>query len=162
MRRYALEISGGCQCGAVRYHATEMLDNAHICHCRMCQKAMGNIVAAPREAITWTRGEPARFRSSDNVDRGFCRDCGTPLFYENRAGGHVNFTIGSLDHPELFPPGANTGNEGRVPWFKDLLTIEDGGITEQPADREWWSAIQASNNQHPDHDTTVWPPHKHD
>ena len=52
MKRYAMEVSGGCQCGAVRYHATEMLDNSHICHCRMCQKAAGNIfialVAAPR------------------------------------------------------------------------------------------------------------------
>ncbi|RYI08877.1 MAG: GFA family protein, partial [Acetobacteraceae bacterium] len=86
MDRYKMEVSGGCQCGAVRYHATEMFDNSHICHCRMCQKAVGNIfaalVAAPREAITWTRGEPSRFRSSDHVDRGFCSQCGTPLFYD--------------------------------------------------------------------------------
>lgn len=161
MERYAMEVSGGCQCGAVRYHATEMFDNSHICHCRMCQKAVGNIfaalVAAPREAITWTRGKPARFRSSEHVDRGFCRACGTPLFYDGRSGNRVNFTIGSLDHPELFPPGANTRNEARVPWFATLLSIEDGGVTEQPDQEDWWSAIKSSNNQHPDHNTAVWP-----
>ncbi|MBN9332376.1 GFA family protein, partial [Devosia sp.] len=149
------------QCGAVRYHATEMFDNSHICHCRMCQKAVGNIfaalVAAPREVITWTRGIPSRFRSSDHVDRGFCSKCGTPLFYEDITGNRVNFTIGSLDHPELFPPGANTGNEGRVPWFDTLQGIEDGGITEAPDRKDWWSGIKATNNQHPDHDTATWP-----
>jgi hypothetical protein len=145
----------------VRYNATEMFDNSHICHCRMCQKAVGNIfaalVAAPREVITWTRGEPSRFRSSDHVDRGFCSKCGTPLFYEDITGNRVNFTIGSLDHPELFPPGANTGNEGRVPWFDTLQVIEDGGITEAPDRKDWWSGIKATNNQHPDHDTATWP-----
>ncbi len=161
MDRYKAEVSGGCQCGAVRYHATEMMDNSHICHCRMCQKAVGNIfaalVAAPREAITWTRGTPARFRSSEHVDRGFCAQCGTPLFYDDTTGNRVNFTIGSLDHPELFPPAANTGQEGQVPWFTTLLSIEDGGPTEDPDREAWWSGIKASNHQHPDHDTDTWP-----
>ena len=35
-------IEGGCNCGAVRYRAEAPLTNAHICHCRMCQKAAGN------------------------------------------------------------------------------------------------------------------------
>ena len=112
---------------------------------------------SPREAITWTRGEPARFRSSDHVDRGFCAECGTPLFYDDLSGNRVNFTIGSLDHPEEFPPLANTGNESRVPWFDTLPSIEHGGITEDPEREDWWSAIRATSHQHPDHDTDVWP-----
>ena len=58
---------GGCQCGAVRFRAGRLTDNAHICHCRMCQKAVGNffaaLVGAPKEAVTWTRGKPSVFRS---------------------------------------------------------------------------------------------------
>jgi hypothetical protein len=38
-------ITGGCQCGAVRYRITAPFENAHICHCRMCQKAFGNYFA---------------------------------------------------------------------------------------------------------------------
>jgi hypothetical protein len=156
-----MEVSGGCQCGAVRYHATTMLDNSHLCHCRMCQKAVGNIfaalVAAPKDAITWTRGQPSIFMSSEHVERGFCKQCGTPLFYNDVTNDRTNFTIGSLDHPELFPPHANTGNEARVPWFNSVTTIEDGGHTED-GDREGWAAaIKASNHQHPDHDTESWP-----
>lgn len=163
MERYAMEVSGGCQCGAVRYHATEMLDNAHLCHCRMCQKAMGNVfaalVAAPKAAVTWTRGTPARFRSSENVDRGFCQNCGTPLFYETLDNDRINFTIGSLDHPELFPPRENDGNEGRVPWFEAIVSLPSGGDTgsRNEDDARWAAAIAASNRQHPDHDTATWP-----
>lgn len=160
MDRYAMEVSGGCQCGAVRYHTAEMLDNAHICHCRMCQKAMGNIfaalVAAPRDALVWTRGEPARFRSSDHVDRGFCRDCGTPLFYDDVTGDRVNLTMGSLDNPGLFPPHANTGTEASVPWFASLTAIKDGGATET-GQEAWAAAIRSTSRQHPDHDTDRWP-----
>ena len=45
--------SGGCQCGAVRYHFTGALGRASICHCRMCQKAFGSfgapLVSVPHE-----------------------------------------------------------------------------------------------------------------
>ena len=79
-------ITGGCQCGAVRYRAETELTNPHLCHCRMCQKAAGNyfmpLAGAPRERIVVPRGEPGWFHSSDIVRRGFCRDCGTPLFFD--------------------------------------------------------------------------------
>ena len=39
-------MTGGCQCGAVRYALHEPPNDPHICHCRMCQKAFGNFFAA--------------------------------------------------------------------------------------------------------------------
>jgi hypothetical protein len=155
-----ITMSGGCQCGAVRYHVTRFTDNAHICHCRMCQKAVGNffaaLVGAPRDAVTWTRGVPARFRSSAHVDRGYCRDCGTPLFYDNVEGDRISFTIGSLDRPDMFKPKAHDGIEGRMPWFFELNDIEEGHATDFESE-EWAAAIRASSRQHPDHDTAEWP-----
>jgi len=154
--RIDTRISGGCQCGAVRYRATAMLDNAHLCHCRMCQKAVGNLfaalVAAPRDALTFTRGTPALFHSSAHVARGFCRDCGTPLFYDYVEGGRVNLTIGSLDEPARFPPATQMGLEARMPWFEMLCLLPELGTTEatMPEDA---AAIRASNLQHPDRDT---------
>ncbi len=159
MDRIEIEVSGGCQCGAVRYHSTQMLDNSHICHCRMCQKAAGNIfaglVAAPDDTLVWTRGKPSIWHSSEHVERGFCANCGTPLFYHDVNNGRTNLMIGTLDDPDRFPPGANTGTEGMVSWFSSLTSIEDAGATE--TDREQWAeAIQQSNHQHPDHDTPHW------
>ena len=157
--RLDIEASGGCQCGAVRYRATAFLDSSHICHCRMCQKAVGNFFAAligiPRETFAWTRGEPKLFQSSGLVTRGFCGTCGTPLLYDFNSSEHLNVTTGSLDNPALFPPGMQFGNEARMPWFGDLCSLPDEGTTEctmaEPA-----AAIKASNHQHPDHDTDSW------
>jgi hypothetical protein len=161
MKRIDIAVSGGCQCGAVRYHASAMLDNAHICHCRMCQKAAGNIfislVGTPKDALEWTRGKPATWLSSAHVERGFCARCGTPLFYNDVTVDRLNLTIGSLDHPEQFPPVGQDGTEVRMPWFDRLTTIEDGGPTEGGDAAEWAAAIKRTNRQHPDHDTNDWP-----
>ena len=160
MKRIAIEVSGGCQCGAVRYRATAMLDNAHLCHCRMCQKAVGNIfaalVAAPKDAFAWTRGAPAMFRSSAHVERGFCAACGTPLFYNNLETSRINLTIGSLDNPAAFPPRSHTGIESKMPWFDALPALPDTGATGSGGSEAWAAAINASNRQHPDHDTEAW------
>lgn len=151
--------SGGCQCGAVRYRATAVLDSSHICHCRMCQKAVGNFFAAligiPRDAFEWTRGRPALFKSSNPVTRGFCGTCGTPLLYDYAASKHLNVTIGSLDNPAQFPPQMQFGNEARMPWFGELCSLPDEGTTEETM-AEYVAAIKTSNFQHPDHDTDGW------
>jgi hypothetical protein len=127
----------------------------------MCQKAVGNVfaalVAAPRDALTWTRGEPKRFFSSEHVARGFCGDCGTPLFYDAVAGDRVNLTIGSLDEPLRFPPKGQVGIEARLGWFEQLTEVPDYGATETNMP-ELAEAIKASNCQHPDRDTDRWPP----
>ena len=35
------EYSGGCQCGAIRFHVRGELTDSWICHCRMGQKGFG-------------------------------------------------------------------------------------------------------------------------
>jgi hypothetical protein len=160
MERIDIELSGGCQCGAVRYHATQRLNNAHLCHCRMCQKAMGGffapLVGFPLESFGWTRGEPSIFMSSDHVQRGFCDKCGTPLFYRNVNNPRIAMTIGSLDHPELVTPILQVGNESRLPYFPALGSLP-GETTTEEDDPEDVVKIRASNRQHPDHDTDHWP-----
>jgi hypothetical protein len=76
-------ITGGCQCGAVRFRA-EALGRASICHCRMCQKAFGGFFGplVTAKGLVWTKAEPARFQSSNKARRGFCPQCGTPLTFE--------------------------------------------------------------------------------
>lgn len=159
-QRLDMAMSGGCQCGAVRYHAAAFLDTSHICHCRMCQKAVGNAFAAligvPRDAFTWTRGQPASFASSDQVERHFCAACGTPLTYSFHASRHINVTTGSLDNPAAFPPHMQFGIEAQLPWFASLAALPEEGTTEQTM-AGIAPAIAASNHQHPDHDTDRWP-----
>lgn len=115
--------TGGCQCGKVRYALYVTPENSHVCHCRMCQRATGGLFAAlaggPKSAFEWTRGEPAVFESSNLAQRGFCRDCGTPLsFSYNLSSARFYVTIGSLDEPEAAPIIKQYGIESRLSWVK--------------------------------------------
>ena len=78
-------LTGGCQCGAVRYRLDAAPSGSNICHCRMCQKAGGApFMAFTRRSDRKIRrhaGRIASFASSDIAERGFCADCGTPLTY---------------------------------------------------------------------------------
>ena len=154
-------FTGGCQCGAVRFHATELGDNPHVCYCRMCQKATGNLFASlvgvRHQHLTWTRGTPSNFRSSDHVNRGFCNQCGTPLYYQHLGGPHVSIAIGAFDEPHNIEILYQMGLEGKHPSLLHLNDIEETGTTEA-ADPEGTVGIRRTNHQHPDHDTAVWPP----
>ncbi len=152
--------TGGCQCGAVRFRAATLKDNPHVCHCRMCQKATGNFFAAlvgvPKEDLTWTRGQPAEFRSSESGARGFCRDCGTPLYYSGTGNAHLSLSIAAFDDPGAIPLRFEAGYESRLPQLDQL-----GGL-ERYRTADWGDLEQVSlrtSCQHPDHDTDVWPDH---
>ncbi|WP_395647320.1 GFA family protein [Terricaulis sp.] len=112
---------GGCQCGRVRYALYVPPQNAHACHCRMCQRAVGGAFAllagAPKSEFAWTKGEPGVFASSNLATRAYCRDCGTPLsFSYNLAEARFYVTIGSLDRPERAPVEKQYGIESKLPW----------------------------------------------
>jgi hypothetical protein len=117
-------IVGGCQCGAVRYRVTARLRNPHICHCRMCQKAFGSyfapLAAVQRQALEWTRGEPALYRSSEAAERGFCADCGTPLTFAYVDQAMICVSLGSLDDPAAVAPRRAYGLESKLPFFAEL------------------------------------------
>jgi hypothetical protein len=126
----------------------------------MCQKAVGGPFAAlingPATSVSWTRGAPAIFHSSGPVERGFCAQCGTPLTYRFLGGTYLNVTIGSLDDPSQFPPQHQFGRESRLGWFATLHAVQDEPPTEQTM-ASVIADIAASNHQHPDHDTDIWP-----
>jgi hypothetical protein len=154
-------LSGGCQCGAVRYALLAQPSNPHICHCRMCQKAFGSFFA-PWTSVTLdkfevTRGALAVFHSSDPVERGFCRDCGTPLTIHTVGDDRIFVSIGSLDEPARVAPRRQYGVEGRLPWFETITHLPGDATTEQD-EPALTAKIAASNHQHPDHDTAAWPP----
>lgn len=131
---------GGCQCGAVRYAFYAPLENAHACHCRMCQRAVGGAFAllagGKRENMAWTKGTPAFYASSNLAKRGYCRDCGTPLsFAYDRADARFYVTIGSLDDANAAPIIIQYGVESRLDWvqFCESVPGEETGAASPEA-----------------------------
>ena len=111
----AATMTGGCQCGRVRYEVEVDSDDAYMCHCRMCQKATGGFAAAfvqvERDKLKW-QGEPDWYESSPIARRPFCSNCGTPLGFQFAdGGGKPDLTLGSFDDPSRFRPVAHAGSE---------------------------------------------------
>lgn len=98
-----LITEGGCLCGAVRYRVTGPLRDVINCHCSMCRRLHGNFgphSKAPKSSITITRDDGlAWYRTSDVARRGFCRECGSGLFWEPFELDATGIIAGTLDAP---------------------------------------------------------------
>ena len=108
--------SGGCQCGAIRFRVEGTLDDASVCHCRMCQKAFGGfyapLVSLRHAKLTWTRGPPKCFSRRTSYRVAFARTCGTPLTYEAPDG--IAVAIGAFDAPATIVPRLQWGVEAKL------------------------------------------------
>jgi hypothetical protein len=151
-------LTGGCQCGAIRFRVEGDLKDASVCHCRMCQKAFGAffapLVNTKNTTLTWTRGQPKHFASSNFVKRGFCENCGTPLSYEAPDG--VALSIAAFDQPEKIPPTVQFGIEGKIPYVDGIPSLPSLDTMADPIAAPFLAKLVSF--QHPDHDTDVWPP----
>lgn len=149
--------SGGCQCGAVRFHVKGALGQASVCHCRMCQKAFGAfyapLVSVRGAKLTWARGEPKRFQSSNHVRRGFCENCGSPLTYEAPDG--TALAIGAFDDPSGIAPHVQWGTEAKLPYVDDVPNQPCCDTMNDPQAADFLNDLVSY--QHPDHDTDQWP-----
>ncbi|MEH3104762.1 MAG: GFA family protein [Sphingomonas phyllosphaerae] len=129
-------MTGGCQCGSVRYSVAVTDDDAYLCHCRMCQRATGGVFAAlkqvPRAAVTWTTREPDRHASSEIAQRGFCSECGTPLTYEGNASENLDLTVGSFDDAHLLHPMGHFGVERRHEAWRDTADLPEKRTSDLP------------------------------
>jgi hypothetical protein len=135
------EMTGGCQCGRVRYRAAIENDEAYLCHCRMCQRATGNVSIAfkniKKADVAWER-EPDRYASSPIAQRGFCSACGTPLTFEFPDGENLDLTVGSFDAPGRFKPKHHFGAESMHEAWIDTGALPRYRCDEYEALNERW------------------------
>ena len=142
-------MTGGCLCGAKRFTA-QMPDKLHayLCHCRMCQKASGNVSLAKvnvRHAdVSWNE-EPDWYQSSPIARRPFCAKCGTSLGFRFMEGSeNMDLTVAAFDDPSVFTPDSHFGAESI---HRAWLNTE--GLPEQRTDdydklQEMWRKAGAS------------------
>ena len=95
--------SGGCLCGAVTYEVTGQLRSVIACHCGQCRRTSGHFVAATAAwrddfHLTEDRGL-AWYRSSERAERGFCKLCGSSLFWRAEGSPAISIMAGTLDNP---------------------------------------------------------------
>lgn len=130
-----IPITGGCSCGSIRYESIEPPVNGGFCHCTQCQRESGGLYTAmvwvPVEGFRFTQGEPTRYSTTAALIHLFCGTCGSSIGGEYLGDDSIILSIGTLDHPEDWPPD----QEG---WFGHVYV----------ADKIPWETIGDNLPQH--------------
>lgn len=98
-----MTVRGSCLCGAVRYTVEGPMRDVLGCHCTQCRKQSGHYVAAanaPRAGVTIEGAEALTwFEASPGIRRGFCRTCGSHLFWDDGAKDTLSLNAGAMEQP---------------------------------------------------------------
>ena len=84
------ERHGHCLCGSVKVTAKNASDHVGACHCKSCRRWGGGPfmeIDCGAEVQIDGGDNVSIFNSSDWAERGFCRNCGTHLFYRLKESG---------------------------------------------------------------------------
>lgn len=100
---------GGCLCGAVRFKTHGELRELIYCHCSQCRKQTGLYYAATNVLDSALELEGAGhvtwYRSSGEARRGFCRHCGSALFWKAEGLDYTSILAGAFETPTGLKPG---------------------------------------------------------
>lgn len=95
-----LDLKGSCLCGAVNISMQVKDNGVGVCHCGMCRRWTGG----PLFAIECDQGltldgetNVSVYASSEWAERGFCKQCGTHLFYRLKDGSLYAVPPGLLE-----------------------------------------------------------------
>lgn len=101
----ANEVTGKCLCGSVTVSFEVNKSTFDACHCGMCRKWSGG------PALTIDGGKNISFKGEEFIsvynssawaERGFCKLCGTHLFYRLKDSNYCNFPLGLIDGADKF------------------------------------------------------------
>lgn len=97
--------TGRCLCGKVTLGANTVKPEVHACHCNMCRLWNGgptlsvhcgtDVEFSDQESISV-------YQSCDWAELGFCRHCGSHLFYRSLDNGEYIMQTGSFDNADDF------------------------------------------------------------
>ncbi len=134
--------TGRCLCGAVRYRVRGPLRDVTACHCEQCRRTSGHFVAATTARLDdfalVEEGGLAWYRSSAEARRGFCRTCGSSLFWQPTGGDRICIMAGTLDQPT----GLTTSMHIYADQVADYHAVPEGMATRTGAEYLAWRAAR--------------------
>jgi hypothetical protein len=126
-------LTGHCNCGAVRFEITEPLESASYCHCTRCQRRTGTAASANGRLVPGSfrllAGEDAleRWKPADGAAKVYCGRCGSAIFSES-AGGPAGVRLGLLDQD----PGVRPAYHQYTAYAAAWEAIPDDGLPRYP------------------------------
>lgn len=116
----SMTARGSCLCGAVTLAVTAKRQNIGACHCQMCRTwGGGPLLALETVSQVALEGEEnvTVYASSDWAERGFCRRCGTHLFYRLKSGDHYAVPAGLVDGGQAWSFDTQIFIDAKPPWY---------------------------------------------
>ncbi len=98
-----ITVEGHCLCGKVRVTARKASSGVGACHCRMCRRwGGGPFMEIDCGTDVDFDGEDSIsvFDSSEWAERGFCKTCGTHLFYRLKESGQHMIPVGLFEESD--------------------------------------------------------------
>ena len=96
-------VTGRCLCGRVTLEIRRLARGVVCSHCSQCRRQTGHFYAATdaRDEDLAVGGEEhlAWYAASDEAKRGFCRHCGSALFWKANGSTKTSILAGCLDAP---------------------------------------------------------------
>lgn len=126
-RRPAIpELHGKCGCGSVVFTVKGPVSNVTWCHCSKCQRFHGGpgaYASAPRGALSFQRRDGlAWWDASPTTQRGFCRQCGSSLFFSDSNEATVSICPGALASPTGLKSQSHLFIGSKPDWYQ----VKDG------------------------------------
>lgn len=98
-----VQATGRCLCGAVAFEVRGALTPPTACHCSQCRRQTGHFMVssnAAQDHVTIAKEEGlAWYRASDTARRGFCKACGSTLFWIADGSDRISIALGTIDTP---------------------------------------------------------------
>ncbi len=138
-------IKGKCLCGEVQFETPEP-QAIDVCHCKTCQGWVGGpFIGADffEGGVTITKDDGLSwYASSEWAKRGFCKKCGSSLFYRlNDNPGFWAITAGSLNLPEGYQLGKEIFIDSKPKFY--ALAGDHPRLTGE----EFFATLQGNNDE---------------
>lgn len=121
----ALPLTGGCQCGKIRYRLRAKPLVFYLCHCKECQRhtssAFGESLRFERAALDVDEGLAMFSRTSDAGalrEGWYCPDCGVRIWHGTRQSPEINIKAGTLDDTSWLVPAGHIWTRSMQPFFR--------------------------------------------
>lgn len=121
------DLNGRCMCGKVTWHSRAPTLRNLVCHCTDCQRATSapftGFLGFKPDDIHWS-GKVTHYESSPATFRGFCRTCGTRLYFKSdQWPGEIHIHAATMDDPNAYQPSEQVVLRSEATWLKRLKDI---------------------------------------
>jgi hypothetical protein len=131
-----LPLTGGCNCGSVRFEVTAPLVRASYCHCKRCQRRSGAAASANAHpepgSVRIVEGEEKlrAWKPEQGAEKWFCGDCGSAMF-----AGHPSDPLGVRMGTFDGDPGVRPSVRQFVAYAAAWEPVPNDGLPRHPESR---------------------------